>query len=519
MHEFATAETFPRSAGILLHPTSLPGRHGIGDLGIEAARFIDFLTHAGVSYWQILPLVPPGPGNSPYSTPSAFAGSPYLINLDILGKMKLLTDEELHVEEPFPLDHVDYDRMREFKTPRLMLAAGRLVDKKDHPLFGAMRRFEEKEPWASEHALYMAIKRQHDNKAWWEWPAPLRDRDEGALAEAREKWGRDVDIELALQFLFEMQWQSLRVRCRDNGVRLIGDVPIYVDGDSVDVWRRQDQFILGENHSPSVVSGVPPDPFSDIGQKWGNPLYNWPKMKADGHQFWVERMRRALSLTDVVRVDHFRGFSAYWEVPATAPDARTGRWVEGPGIALFDDLKKELGELPIIAEDLGVIDEAVETLRDDVGLPGMKILLFAFGDDPLNPYLPHSIVPNSVVYTGTHDTDTLLGWWHSTQEHVRDHVRRYLGVDGSDVIWDLIRVALSSAAHTAVIPMQDLLELDGGARMNVPGAAEGNWTWRARSAAFHEGLVERLGEMLLMYDRDELKRMQMMSRKGGRRAK
>jgi len=511
MHEFAPTETFPRAAGVLLHPTSLPSAHGIGDLGEGAHLFLKFLANAGVSYWQMLPTVPVGPGDSPYSSPSSMAGNPLLIDLKMLAAAGLLDRDDI-AAPPFSPDRVDYAAVRAFKLPRLDKAAARLVENPGHGFYVGLKRFRADNPWVEDFALFMALRRHHANAPWWDWEPALRDRHPEALEQARREHMAEVERAAAIQFFFDLQWQSLRVQCKDLGIRLIGDVPIYVDGDSVDVWANRGQFVLADNGRPLDVSGAPPDTFSEIGQMWGNPLYDWKRMASDGYAFWKARMKRALALTDLVRIDHFRGFSAYWAIPATAPDARHGRWRRGPGKALFDALTAELGPLPIIAEDLGVIDVECEQLREDVGLPGLKLLVFAFGEDALNAYLPHHHQPNSVVYTGTHDTNTVLGWWRETSEHVRDHVRRYFGRDGNDVVWDLIRAALMSASHTAIIPMQDLLALDEGGRMNIPGQGEGNWAWRIRAEGFHPHLADRLGEMVRLYDRDELKRIQLQGR-------
>jgi 4-alpha-glucanotransferase len=472
----------------------------VGDLGPSARRFLDWLADAGVTLWQILPLVPPGPGESPYATTAALAGNPWLIDLEGLAAEGLLTAEDL-VAPDFPLDDLDSQAMKAFKAPRLARAADALLAGA-HPAFAkACEAFRKAHPWVDEAALFIALKADHDGQPWWLWGPGLPERDPAALAAARKRLAVEVEREAVLQFLFDHQWQALRQHAANRGIRIIGDVPIYVDRDSVDVWANRDQFRLDEAGNPVAVAGVPPDFFSDLGQLWGNPLYDWERMAADGHAWWVRRLRRARELTDFVRLDHFRGFAAFWEVPADAPDARGGRWVEGPGRALFDDIREALGELPLIAEDLGVIDEPVVALRDGLGLPGMRVLQFAFGEAPDHPFLPHNYVEHTVAYTATHDNNTTLGWWQDTSAHVRDHVRRYLAVSGQDVVWDMIRATFASVATMAIVPLQDVLCLDGRSRMNSPGVGEGNWGWRVRAQAFNTSLAARLRALSTLYGR------------------
>ncbi len=489
-----------RAAGILLHPTSLPSRHGVGDLGEGARRFIDWLAEAGLSRWQVLPLVPAGPGDSPYATQAALAGHPLLVDLHGLAAADLLPDDAL-AAPAFPIDACDFPAVTAFKEARLTLAAEALWAGRNPVWKADFEAFVHEHAWATEAATFLALKEAHGGAAWWDWPAPLRDRETNALAAAVGAQRGAIDRHLARFYFFERQWRELRAYAHERGITIIGDVPIYVDRDSVDVWERRDQFRLDAAGNPEAVAGVPPDFFSKTGQLWGNPLYAWDRMAADGHGWWVRRMRRALEQVDLVRLDHFRGFSAYWEVPADAPDATSGRWVKGPGRALFDDLSRALGSLPLIAEDLGVIDDDVESLRDGLALPGMRILQFAFGEDAAHPFLPHNHRARSVVYTATHDNDTTLGWWQTTTEAVRDHVRRYLAVSGHDIVWDLIRASYASVADLAVTPLQDVLCLDGGARMNVPGIAEGNWRWRVRMAAFNQPLAMRLRALATLYGR------------------
>lgn len=497
-------QTDRRRAGILLHPTSLPGPHGIGDLGAGAQAFVDWLSATGLTSWQVLPLVPPGAGNSPYSSWSAFAGNPWIIDLVDLAQVGLLDASDL--DPPSALrdgrDRVDFARVFEFKRPRLDRAADRLRRDGNHPWHAAFVAFRAGNDWLAETALFAALKAAHGDGAWWQWPAALRDRDPKALAAARVSLADAIERVEAIQFLFQRQWDRLHGLCRSRGIELIGDLPIYVDGDSADVWANRELFMLEADGRPAWVSGVPPDAFSDIGQLWGNPLYRWDRLAADGYRWWIARLRRALALTDRVRIDHFRAFSAYWAIPAAARDARTGKWVKGPGRAVFDAFEQALGKaLPIIAEDLGDIDEPVRELLESTGLPGMKVLQFAFGGESDNLYLPHHHRPNAVVYTGTHDNDTTLGWWKAASDKVRHHVRIYLRVDGNDIAWDFIRAAFASPCRLAIVPMQDVLALDARGRMNTPSTPEGNWGWRVRVEALRRDQTDRLRALAGLYGR------------------
>ena len=489
-----------RRGGILLHPSSLPGPHGIGDLGAGARAFVDWLHSAGLSIWQVLPLVPPGAGDSPYSSGSAFLGNPWLIDLEGLLAMGLLDRDDLDAP-PFPERRVDFGRMRAFKGPRLDKAARRLLGHPPKDLATELRAFRDEATWAEEGALFFALRAKLD-APWWKWPAELRDGEPGAVAKAYAEVSEAVDMSIATQFLFERQLASLRRHCDKLGISLLGDIPIYVDLDSADVWRHRRLFRLDAEGRPEAVAGVPPDAFSETGQLWGNPLYRWDVMKDDGYAWWKARLRRVLSQTDIARIDHFRAFAEYWEVPADATDARSGKWVEGPGRGFFDAIRDELGELPIVAEDLGIIDEQVRKLRRDVALPGMRVLQFGFGeDDTVNPHLPHMHTPDSVAYTGTHDNDTTLGWWIKASDKTRDHVRRYFGIDGHDIVWNFIRAALASPARLAVVPMQDTLALDSEARMNTPAVATGNWGWRVGWDGLRGDIAYRLCELARLYDR------------------
>lgn len=496
-----------RSAGLLLHPTSLPGPYGIGDLGKSARDFVDFLAYSHLGLWQILPLVPPGAGASPYSSPSAFAGNTLLIDLAELVDDGVLRADELPTLRGEP-DRMDLNVARQAKWPALDKAARRVLacqpGEPAYVLLQELEAFMASQDWVADYALFVALKRKFQDLPFWEWDPSLRDRDEHALARARQELDEEIRIAACQQLFFERQWQALRRYANQHGVLLIGDVPLYVDADSVDVWAHRESFYVDETGRRQVLAGVPPDPFSDVGQLWGNPIYNWPYLRQHGHSFWVERMRRAFSQTDIVRIDHFRGLVAYWEVPVGAEDARAGKWVPGPGRALFDDLERALGPLPLIAEDLGVITPDVDALREELGLPGMKILQFAFGEASDNPYLPHQHEPNMAVYTGTHDTNTIVGWWNDASPKVQDHVRRYFAFDGKHIATEMIRAAFGSVASLAIIPLQDVLGLDATARMNIPGLAEGNWGWRVRPSVFQKDIAGRLRELAWMYGRNRL---------------
>lgn len=508
-YRFHIRMRFPRSSGILLHVTSLPGRFGIGDLGPAAFRFVDFLAEAGQSWWQVLPVGPTGYGNSPYQSLSSFAGNALLISLVDDGLLAPLDDLAV---PPFPQDAVDYSGVNDWSEPllreahRRFLGAG-LRDVRYDAFCEAHR------DWLDDFALYQALKHQHQERAWTEWPAELVRREPAALEESRQSLENDIAREKFQQFLFDRQWRTLKQYANDRGVRLIGDLPIFAAHDSADVWTHQDLFPLDEWGRPTVVAGVPPDYFSTTGQRWGNPLYRWDRHAEQGFAWWIQRLRRALDLFDVIRIDHFRGFESYWEIPGTAPDARTGRWVAGPGAALFRAAEAVLGPLPVIAEDLGVITPPVEALRDELGFPGMRVLQFAFGDDPKGPdYRPHNFPRHCVAYTGTHDNNTTVGWFRSpagqdttrTAEQIAREqalAREYLNTDGRDIHWDLIRAAWSSVADVAIAPLQDVLGLGQEARMNLPGTTVGNWQWRFRADALTPEIAERLRRLTTIFDR------------------
>jgi 4-alpha-glucanotransferase len=481
----------------LLHPTSLPGAHGVGDLGRSARAFVDFLASAGFSIWQVLPL---GPTNNhcPYVGWSALAGNPLLVDLEGLKEQGLLDDPLT----PLPAGpHVDFDAAIAYKVPLLEKAAERLLASPEHPLYARFEAFRGREGWARRAAMFDVLKRRHGGKGWWDWEPALRDQEPAALEQARRDHAPEIARMKVRLFFFEAQWKELRAYCRSRGVRLLGDLPIYVDWDSVDVWCNRDLFHLDRDGRPTLVSGVPPDYFSETGQLWGNPLYRWDRMAKDDFAWWRHRLSRVLSHTDMVRIDHFRAFSAYWEVPYGAPDARKGRWVKGPGMAFFDAVRRDLGELPLVAEDLGDIDQDVHALRLGANLPGMRVLQFAFDGDPHNLHLPHNHTHDSVVYPGTHDNDTTVGWWKAAPDNVKGQACRYLRTHAHDVAWDLLRAAVASVAKTAILPMQDILRLGGDARMNNPALPKGNWTWRLERLPEDPGLAAQLEELLALYGR------------------
>jgi 4-alpha-glucanotransferase len=486
----------------LLHPTSLPSSGGIGDLGAAAYRFVDFLTAARQSLWQFMPLGPVGFGNSPYAARSAFAGNPLLISLDQpVGRGWL--PEPSQEPEPSPrADHVDFQQAAALKRSGIAQAFQRFSDSPGPPELTAFEDFRaEHQHWLDDFALFMALKEAHAESSWVEWdPALVRRRPE-ALAAARRQLGEAIRFHEFAQYLFFRQWWALKRYANDRGIRLVGDIPIFVAHDSADVWVHQDLLYLDDSGRATFVAGVPPDLFSATGQRWGNPLYRWDRLAERGYEWWIERFRATLELVDVIRLDHFRGFEAYWEVPAEQHTAEHGRWVRGPGVALFEAVEATLGRIPMIVEDLGLITPDVVRLRERLGYPGMKVLQFAFSDDASNPYLPHNFSADFVVYTGTHDNDTTAGWYASLGERERDSVRRYLGVDGQDIAWDLIRCALASVADSAIVPLQDVLALGSEARMNYPGRPERNWTWRYRQEQLRPEHAERLAELTTIYGR------------------
>ncbi|GAB4496553.1 MAG: 4-alpha-glucanotransferase [Anaerolineales bacterium] len=498
---------FERSAGILLHPTSLPGPYGIGDLGPEAYRWVDFLHQSDCGLWQVLPLGPTGYGDSPYQCFSAFAGNPYLISPDALLRDGLLTPADLASKPDFPAHAVDFGPVIVWKLGILDRAYQRFQPLVKSPLKAEFAAFcEAQADWLEDYALFMALKDAHNGAPWSTWQAPLRQREPQALQTAREQHAVAVERQKFFQFLFFRQWNAVRAYANQHGIKIIGDIPIFVAHDSAEVWANPQLFFMDEaTGQPTVVAGVPPDYFSATGQRWGNPLYRWDDHAKTGYKWWLARIRALLGMVDIIRLDHFRGFAGYWEIPAGEQTAVKGKWVAGPRAPFFEAVEREFGGLPILAEDLGEITPDVVELRDRFNLPGMKILVFAFTDDSLNPFLLHNFTPNSVVYTGTHDNDTAAGWFARVEEGERDFARRYLGRDGSDIAWDLIRAAWGSVSVFALAPMQDLLSLGNEARMNYPGRASGNWSWRIPAGALSPALVNRLKETNTLYLRGKTK--------------
>jgi 4-alpha-glucanotransferase len=496
-----------RSSGILLHPTSLPGPYGIGDLGPQAYRWIDFLAKAGCSLWQVLPLGPTGYGDSPYQCFSAFAGNPYLISPEALLEDGLLQEEDLSGVSTrgipsFRADAVDFGAVITWKLKLLDRSFQHFEQKAPTKLRHELAEFRASHTiWLDDFALFMAFKEAHNWAPWTTWEPPLRDRQLQALAEAGSKLDTAIQRQVFRQFLFFRQWSALRRHAHAAGIQIIGDAPIFVAHDSADVWAHPELFYLNEKCMPTVVAGVPPDYFSPTGQLWGNPLYRWKVHKASGYAWWIERIRAVLEQVDIIRLDHFRGFAGYWQVRGKAKTAEKGRWVPAPGKDFLKKLENALGDLPIIAEDLGVITPDVVALRDHFGLPGMKILQFAFNGEPKDPFLPHNYPVNCVVYTGTHDNDTARGWYERVGEAEKEFYRRYLERSGSNVSWDLIRACWSSVAVFALAPMQDFLGLGNEARMNYPGNPSGNWTWRMPAWALNEALQKKINELNYLYSR------------------
>lgn len=493
-----------RASGILLHPTSLPGRFGSGELGSEARRWIDWLASAGQRSWQVMPLGPTGYGDSPYQCFSAFAGNPYLVSLERLLDDGLLTVDDLAPAETFPVVQVDFGRTLAFRTAMLSRAARRFEERCTREERAEVDAFVERHGhWLHDFAVFMALKEEQHGRPWNAWPAEVRDRDEQAMTQVHQRLAASIRRHQIVQYWFHRHWSDVRSYARERDVEVVGDLPIFVAYDSADVWAHRELFHLAADGSPTVVAGVPPDYFSDTGQRWGNPLYRWDVAKERGFAWWTRRIAAAFEVADRVRIDHFRGFAAYWEIPADEPTAVRGRWVPGPGQALFDALEATLGPLAIVAEDLGVITPDVDALRDANAFPGMKVLQFAFAGGPHDPYLPHSYPRNAVVYTGTHDNDTTRGWYRTAPEDERDHVRRYLATSSEDVTWSMIRAANASVAALCIVPLQDALDLGSEARMNVPGRAEGNWSWRFTWEQVPAWLAPELRAIAELYGRLE----------------
>jgi 4-alpha-glucanotransferase len=498
---------FVRSAGILLHPTSLPGPYGSGDLGSSAYHFVDWLRTAGQSLWQMLPIGPAGMANSPYMASSAFAGNPLLIDLDELvekGWLELPAAEKIPPALKSPAGRIDYPSVTRFRTEQIRKAAKKFLngskdeERNDFESFCSREKY-----WLDDFALFQSLNRHYDGEEWTGWEEKLARRDPSVLRAASKEFAADILYHKFVQWCFDRQWNKLKSYAHARGVRLIGDIPFFVAGHSADVWSHPEYFSLDEKGEPSLVAGVPPDYFSATGQRWGNPLYRWDVLKENKYQWWAERLQKTFELFDIVRIDHFRGFESYWEIPAKEETAVRGAWRKGPGEDFFRAIQKKIGKLPIIAEDLGIINDEVRALRDALDFPGMKILHFAFAAGPEHEYLPHRYDSNSVVYTGTHDNDTTRGWYAKASEHEKDFVRRYCQTNGSEIHWDLIRLAIESPADIAMIPFQDILGLGSEARMNIPGTIGGNWEWRFSWDQVGSYPSDRMYELSALYGRTD----------------
>jgi len=503
---------FQRSSGVLLHISSLPSPGGIGDLGPAAHEFLAFLARAKQHIWQVLPLCSTGFGNSPYAGSSAFAGNPAFISLEALRDWGWIGADRL-AALPAGSGPVDFQQIEERKFPLLYEAAGNFLDHAldesaigEHDTDDQWADFEsfcrDQASWLDDYALYVVLRRFFSTGAWSEWPEPLCRRDPQALAEAAAQHARERTIEQVLQFAFSRQWKLLKEAAARSAIRMFGDVAIFVNMDSADVWVHPELFELDEDLKPIHVAGVPPDYFSETGQRWGNPLYRWEVLAESGFKWWIERMRRAVEIYDIVRLDHFRGFEGYWSIPAEEKTAVKGEWVKAPGLELFRALETALGPLPLVAEDLGVITPEVDALREALGLPSMKVLQFGFDSRGAHTHLPQSFVPATVAYTGTHDNNTTQGWWDAAS--VREHaaMQALAGPVNDRPVWPLIRLAQGSVAEIAIAPAQDLLELGAEARMNTPAVAEGNWTWRAPEGCWTNELAEKLEALAEVTDRD-----------------
>lgn len=475
-----------RDAGVLLHPTSLPGGYGVGDFGDELTAFLDWAASAGMRIWQTLPLNPPGFGNSPYGCLSSFAGNPLLISPQRLLQEGLLPHAAVEATPDFADDHVEFPRVAAFKHRLLRMAWERIEDRS-----GLDEFTDEQRDWLDDFALFMALKDRTGGAPWWTWDRAVADRDERALARIRKELAPEIDFHRFVQGLFFRQWAAVRAAAAARGIRIFGDVPIYVAHDSADVWAHRELFQLDGRGMPTVVAGVPPDYFSATGQRWGNPLYRWDVLRESNYRWWVSRVRASLRLADIVRLDHFRGFAAYWEIPAGEPTAIHGRWMPGPGRELFDAIEESIGELPLVAEDLGFITAEVHELRRSIGVPGMKILQFGFAQAD-SPHLPHRYEPETVVYTGTHDNDTACGWFMSAPDEERRAAEAYLGATEETIAPAMVRAVYTSVAQTAIVPVQDILGLGEEARMNRPGDSQHNWGWRLGADALTREDAARL---------------------------
>lgn len=500
---------FSRSAGILLHPSSLPGKFGIGDLGHEAYNFINFLESAGQTLWQVFPLGPTGYGDSPYQCFSAFAGNPLLISLELLNQEDLLSAEDLNHSHNWRTDHIDFGELINYKTGLLKKAYENFKNSgnKSNVVFSDF--ISDNQYWLNDFALFMAVKQYHGGVLWTEWTEEIAFRKKGAVEEWTKKLEDEIDYQIFIQAKFDEQWKNVKKYANDKGIKIIGDLPIFIAYDSSDLWANKELFTVSQNGKLETVAGVPPDYFSATGQLWGNPLYKWDKMKEDDFLWWRQRFGKMYELVDIVRIDHFRGFEAFWEIPGDAPTAITGRWVKAPGYELFNTLKDKLGDVPILAEDLGVITKGVEKLRDTFNFPGMKILQFAFGDKMEKKFLPHNHVKNCVVYTGSHDNDTTRGFFEKEQQNgsgIYEWAQNYLGFYGEDIRSEVIRAAYKSVADIVIIPMQDILNLGSEARMNFPGTLGGNWTWRFTWDQVNSHLADFYKNMTSIYERPPIEK-------------
>ncbi len=498
---------FQRSSGVLLHISSLPSYGGIGDLGPAAHQFIEFLAAGKQHVWQVLPLCPTGYGNSPYAGSSAFAGNPYLISLEYLVDWGWIAGERI-AGLAGRGGNVDFGQAETKKLPLLHEAAGNFLDRGPHDpeLAAQWKRFEEfcnaESNWLTDYAMYAELRRRFNTGAWTQWPEAIRKREPKALAQVAAESGRMLAQEQALQFAFAVQWSNLRTAAAKHGIRILGDVAIFVNMDSADVWMHPDIFELDEDLRPIHIAGVPPDYFSPTGQRWGNPLYRWDVLAGRGFDWWIDRIRRSRELYDLVRLDHFRGFESYWSIPADEETAINGEWVKAPGLELFRALEAALGPLPLVAEDLGLITPEVDALRLELAMPGMRVLQFGFGDKGAHMHLPHQYVPGMVAYTGTHDNDTTLGWWGTLGKRERAAVEALIGPVENRPTWPLIRAAAGSVAEIAIVPVQDLLELGSEARMNTPAVPDGNWSWRVPEGSWKPRLAAQAAAIVDVTDRD-----------------
>ena len=488
-----------RTSGILAHPTCFPSSYGIGDLGKGAYTFVDFLKKGKQQLWQVLPLGPTGFGDSPYQSFSTFAGNPLLISPDILAKENLLLEEELQDVPPCDPNRINYGEVINYKTKLMKKAHSRFDDLRKEAYIDFCK---DNAFWLEDYALFMALKNHFSGAIWNSWPEDIKNRDSKSVAGWKEQLKDDISFHKFLQYTFFKQWNALKYYANRRNIAIIGDIPIFVAMDSADVWANPELFLLDKKGKPKAVAGVPPDYFSETGQLWGNPLYDWPVHAKDKFSWWQRRVAGTLAVVDKVRIDHFRGFESYWAIPYGEKTAIKGQWQKGPGEEFFLELKRVMGDLPIIAEDLGIIDDSVRELRDKLGLPGMKVLHFAFSGDAKNLHLPHSFdTVNAVVYSGTHDNDTSLGWYQQADDYEQNFYRRYMNVHGSDVSWDMIRLAYSTIACYAIVPIQDVMSLGPKARMNTPGVAGGNWQFRYKEEMLTDNMAYGLAYLTELYDR------------------